>query len=140
MADVFDAEERSRIMARIRSSKNSSTELTLIRIFKEFHITGWRRNQPLPGKPDFVFRATRICVFVDGCFWHGCPKCYKPPKSNIEYWRAKIGRNVLRGQIVDTELERVGWRVLRILEHELLKKNRELLAFRFELFGLPVHP
>ena len=71
MADVFDAEKRSDIMRQVKSKKNKSTELRLIEIFKENGITGWRRNYPVKGHPDFVFPKKKIAVFVDGCFWHG---------------------------------------------------------------------
>ena len=70
MADVFDAEKRSDIMHQVKSKKNKSTELRLIEIFKQNGITGWRRNYPVKGHPDFVFPKKKIAVFVDGCFWH----------------------------------------------------------------------
>jgi DNA mismatch endonuclease, patch repair protein len=59
-------------MAAVRSRGNKDTELKLIAILRGYHIKGWRRHQPLPGKPDFLFRRYRLAVFVDGCFWHGC--------------------------------------------------------------------
>ena len=68
MADVFDAEKRSDIMRQVKSKKNKSTELRLIEIFKQNGITGWRRNYPVKGHPDFVFPKKKIAVFVDGCF------------------------------------------------------------------------
>lgn len=82
MTDIWNKEKRSEVMSRIRSQGNKVTELRLISIFREARITGWRRKQPLLGKPDFVFRQQRLAVFVDGCFWHGCPKCYRRPSSN----------------------------------------------------------
>ena len=60
-------------MAAIRSRGNKDTELKLASILRASGITGWRRHQPLPGHPDFIFRHARLAVFVDGCFWHGCP-------------------------------------------------------------------
>lgn len=89
MTDIWSKQKRSEVMSLIRSHGNKATELRLIKIFREFHITGWRRNQPLFGKPDFTFRRERVVVFVDGCFWHGCPKCYKRPGSNQEFWDTK---------------------------------------------------
>ncbi|MDZ4200932.1 MAG: hypothetical protein U1C96_02160 [Gallionella sp.] len=100
MADIWSKQKRSEVMSLIRSGGNKATELRLIRIFREYGITGWRRNQPLLGKPDFTFRRGRIVVFVDGCFWHGCPKCYKRPKSNRKYWDAKIAANRKRDRYV----------------------------------------
>jgi DNA mismatch endonuclease (patch repair protein) len=73
----------------------------------------------LVGKPDFVFPIRRLVVFVDGCFWHGCPKCQRIPSSNVPYWDRKIERNRIRDRAVNTSLRRSGWRVLRIWEHQL---------------------
>src|SRR5580692_4829597 len=98
--------ERSRIMARVRSSGNKSTELKLRALLKSEELTGWRRNYPLIGKPDFVYRRERLAIFVDGCFWHGCRKCYREPKSNIPYWRRKITRNRKRDLEVNRALRR----------------------------------
>ena len=70
MADVFDPQKRSNVMRQIRSKKNKSTEIRLIEIFKKNNVTGWKRNYPVRGHPDFVFLKCRIAVFVDGCFWH----------------------------------------------------------------------
>ena len=88
--------QRSRIMSAVRSSGNKSTEERLIKIMRLHKITRWRRNWPLPGKPDFAFPKSKLAVFVDGCFWHGCTRCYTEPVINAEYWREKIRRNILR--------------------------------------------
>jgi DNA mismatch endonuclease Vsr len=74
MPDTFTKQKRSEMMSRIRSAGNKGTELRLVQIFRTNSITGWRRGSKLPGKPDFVFPKQRLAVFVDGCFWHGCPK------------------------------------------------------------------
>lgn len=119
MSDVFSKTKRSEVMSLIRSSGNKATELRLIEIFREFGITGWRRNRPLLGRPDFTFRRERIVVFVDGCFWHGCPKCYTRPKSNQKFWDAKVANNRKRDRLVSRELSREGWTVIRIWQHQL---------------------
>ena len=119
----------SRIMSRIRSRGNAATELRLIEIFRAHKITGWRRNQKLLGKPDFVFRAKRLVVFVDGCFWHGCPRCYRRPLSNLKYWDAKVLRNRQRDKTVKNTLQKLGGRVVRIGAHELKKPARCLRKF-----------
>jgi len=123
MSDVFSKAKRSAVMSRIRSRGNRDTELALIRIFRVNKIVGWRRCWPLIGKPDFVFRNSLLAVFVDGCFWHGCLKHSKPPGSNQTYWRAKMIRNKARDRSVSRALRKRGWRVLRIWEHELKRKN-----------------
>ena len=119
MGDNWSKETRSRVMSHIRSSGNKGTELRLIQIFREYRISGWRRNQELTGKPDFVFRGPRVAVFVDGCFWHGCPRCFRRPASNQDYWDAKIARNRKRDRAVGRDLRRQGWIVLRIWQHQL---------------------
>ena len=111
-------------MAAIKSNGNKDTELKLISIFRANGITGWRRNQKLFGKPDFLFRLERLAVFVDGCFWHGCPKHLRKPKGNKKYWQKKILRNRNRDRLVTKTLRRAGWRVLRIWEHELKNETR----------------
>jgi len=130
MPDVFTKSKRSEVMSRIRSRGNKATELRLIEIFRTHEFTGWRRNQKLFGKPDFVFRSQRVCVFVDGCFWHGCPKHGTRPKQNRKFWDAKLQRNEERDHEVDLQLRKAGWRVLRIWEHELARKNEMRLAGR----------
>lgn len=121
MADVFSKQKRSQVMAAIRSKGNKDTELRLISIFRANGISGWRRNQRLAGKPDFVFRKGRFVLFIDGCFWHGCPKHGRKPDSNRSYWLAKLRRNALRDKEVVRKLRKMGWHVLRLWEHELLK-------------------
>ena len=124
MADTFSKKARSAVMGAVRSHGNRSTELLVIAIFRSHGITGWRRHQPLPGKPDFVFRRERLAVFVDGCFWHGCPKHLRMPASNVEYWNAKIARNMARDRRVNADLRRAGWRVVRLWEHALAEPKR----------------
>src|SRR5271169_3288884 len=95
MPDVFTKTKRSQIMASIRSQGNKSTELKLANILRVAGITGWRRHQDLPGRPDFSFRRQRLAIFVDGCFWHGCRSHCRMPQNNNLYWQAKIGKNIL---------------------------------------------
>ena len=130
MADVFDKEKRSDIMRRVKSQKNSSTELRLIEIFKQNGITGWRRNYPVKGRPDFVFPKHKTAVFVDGCFWHGHDCRNTRPADNHEYWRKKRARNIERDQEVTAMFKARGWTVLRIWECELRKRNEAALKAR----------
>ena len=119
MADVFSKRKRSQVMAAIRSKGNKDTELKLISIFRANGISGWRRNQKILGKPDFVFRRGRLAVFVDGCFWHGCKQHCRMPRNNGKYWRSKIARNVMRDRTTMRGLKKSGWLVLRVWEHSL---------------------
>ena len=116
-------------MSLIRSHGNRDTELRLIAIMRAHRITGWRRNWPLFGKPDFAFPKLKLAVFVDGCFWHGCLLHATQPKTNATFWRKKISTNRTRDRLVTRTLRARGWRVLRIWQHELSRKNeRHLLA------------
>ena len=124
MADVLTKAERARCMAAIRSSGNKGTEQRLIAIMRAHKITGWRRHWALVFKPDFVFPALRAAIFVDGCFWHGCAKHCRMPRSNVQYWRRKIGGNMARDKRRARELARLGWRTVRIWEHELRHPGR----------------
>ena len=127
MSDVFSVEKRSEVMKAVKSRNTKTTELKMIQIFKEFHVTGWRRTYPLIGKPDFVFPKKRIVVFVDGCFWHGHDCRNVTPSANADFWNAKRAYNKHHDEIVTETLIQKKWRVIRIWECELKKKNRELL-------------
>src|SRR5882762_1121030 len=127
MADVFSKAKRSDVMSRIRSNGNKDTELRLVAVFREFHVKGWRRRQKLPGNPDFVFRGVKVVVFVDGCFWHGCPRCYRAPGTNKAYWTMKVQRNRERDSSVVAECKARGWRVVRLWEHEVREREETVV-------------
>ena len=133
MADVFDSKKRSDIMSKVRSNNNKSTELALIKFFKENKITGWKRNYPVKGHPDFVFLDKKIAVFVDGCFWHGHDCRNTRPSDNAEYWQKKRERNIKHDKEVTAMFENRGWIVIRIWECELKKKNRDVLFDRLSI-------
>lgn len=122
--DVFTREKRSAVMSRIRGSGNQATELKLMALMRTHGMGGWRRGSKLPGRPDFVFARERLAVFVDGCFWHGCPIHATWPKNNADFWRTKILTNQKRDRVVTRELKRRGWRVLRVWEHSLTRKHQ----------------
>jgi DNA mismatch endonuclease (patch repair protein) len=119
-------------MSRIRGRGNKDTELALAKLLRRHRITGWRRNQSVFGKPDFIFRQAQIAVFVDGCFWHGCPKHATKPKNNRAFWQRKLSANKKRDRLVTRTLRAAGWRVLRIWEHELVTKNESRLLQRIQ--------
>ena len=153
MADVFTKKKRSDVMSRIRGRGNKDTELALAKLLRAHRITGWRRQiqirtspQPSPQrgegvrvKPDFIFPKARLAVFVDGCFWHGCPKHSNPTKwlrkssmpvrpasaiggrTGRTFWRAKLAANQARDRKVNRILRRAGWRIVRVWEHQLQK-------------------
>lgn len=131
--DTFNRQKRSWIMAQVKSSGNKSTEVKLCKLLKQRGITGWRRNYPLFGKPDFAFPKQKVAIFVDGCFWHGHPQKCRLPANNREYWEKKILRNMERDRIVNESLKKKGWKVVRIWEDSIEKPitisrmNRALL-------------
>jgi DNA mismatch endonuclease, patch repair protein len=117
--DVFSSEKRSDIMSRIRGKGNAATEGVVAALFRTHGITGWRRHQKLPGTPDFVFLKQRTAVFVDGCYWHGCPRCSRVPKSNVEFWTNKFESNKRRDRRVNRQLRAEGWHVIRVWQCRL---------------------
>ncbi|NEA55705.1 very short patch repair endonuclease [Streptomyces sp. SID13666] len=101
--------------------RDTAPELAVRRLL---HAAGhrYRVNAPVPGIPrrtiDIVFGKAKVAVFLDGCFWHGCPEHATRPKSNAEWWRQKLDRNMARDRDTTTHLTDAGWTVLRFWEHE----------------------
>jgi DNA mismatch endonuclease, patch repair protein len=119
---MFGGLSRSALMSRIRSSRNATTEIRLLALLRAKRLNGWRRNYPLVGKPDFVFPAAKLAVFVDGCFWHGhgCGRNLTPVR-NASAWSDKITRNQRRDRRINRKLRSLGWSVVRIWECALAK-------------------
>ena len=111
---------RSANMRAIRSGGNRTTEWRLRSLLMRAGVRGWRLRQPsVAGFPDFLFDELRVVVFVDGSFWHGCPRCGHTPKRNRAYWSAKIRRNKARDARVTGSLRRSGYSVVRLRECSL---------------------
>jgi DNA mismatch endonuclease (patch repair protein) len=127
MADVFTKRKRSEVMSQIRSRGNRATEMRLASLMRKVGIRGWRRHLRITGRPDFAFKGQKIAIFVDGCFWHQCPKCSNIPKNNAACWNTKLTANQTRDRRVNRELRLQGWRVLRIWEHDLEKAPERIL-------------
>ena len=123
---------RSENMKAIRSGGNRTTERRLVSLLANGRIEGWRiRPRNVLGKPDFVFRRKRVAVFVDGCFWHGCPHCGHIPKTNKVYWRAKISKNKRRDRYISRALRNKGYSVVRLRECDLrLRPAASLMRIR----------
>jgi len=118
---------KSEQMARVRN-RDTAAELTLRSALWHAGLR-YRLSAPkLCAKPDLVFPRQRIAVFVDGCFWHGCPQHYTLPKSRPEFWTAKLTDNVSRDRRQTASLRKEGWTVLRFWEHELRSSLHEVLA------------
>jgi DNA mismatch endonuclease, patch repair protein len=129
MADSISKKQRSYNMSQIRSKGNFTTERIFASLLRSAKIKGWRRHVPLPGKPDFVFAGKKTIVFVDGCFWHHHRDCVdgKIPRSRREYWKKKLLRNVERDMENILVLRKMGWKVIRFWECEMLKKPEKVL-------------
>ena len=132
MPDVFTKAKRSQVMSRIRGRGNKETEVALMRLFRRQGITGWRRHAPIFGKPDFVFPKLKLAVFVDGCFWHRCPKHSNLPRNNRPFWKRKLESNVRRDRLVNPTLRNRGWSVLRVWQHELESRKEQRLLRRLQ--------
>jgi len=104
-------------MSHIRG-KNTAPEMLLR---KALWKSGkrYRIHYEITGKPDIVFPGKKIAIFVDGCFWHGCPDHGTRPKTNKKFWETKISKNIARDHHVTRTLSKSGWRVLRFWEHEI---------------------
>lgn len=121
MVDKFDKRVRSKIMSCIRSS-NTKPELMMKSALQGTYL----RYQPnVEGNPDFASKRKKIAIFIDGCFWHKCPKCFRPPKSNKKYWRTKIENNVKKDRKTTIMLLEKGWTVLRLWEHEIFSDRKK---------------
>jgi DNA mismatch endonuclease (patch repair protein) len=132
MAEKISKETRSRIMSKIRS-KNTKPELILKKLLKGTHL---RQHPNIEGKPDFGSKSKKIAIFIDGCFWHKCKKCYSEPKSNKKYWLPKIERNVQRAKEVNNELRKQGFRVIRVWEHEVTINGGKCLKKVLRIGGI----
>lgn len=107
-------------MSRIRS-KNTTIEIKFRKLLWNKGYRAYRIKNKIIGKPDVYFPTKKIAVFIDGCFWHKCPKCYIESKSNKKYWVPKIKRNVERDRKINSELKKQKIKVTRIWEHEIKK-------------------
>ncbi|MFD9480936.1 very short patch repair endonuclease [Streptomyces nojiriensis] len=105
----------------LQPSRDTAQEMAVRRLL---HASGlrFRVNVPVPGMPrrtiDIAWSGAKIAVFLDGCFWHGCPQHATQPKANAEWWRTKLGKNMARDRETRAHLEAAGWIVLRFWEHE----------------------
>jgi len=136
--DNRSKDSRSQLMAKVRS-KDTKPE---IEVRSLLHRLGYRfrlHRKELPGKPDIVFKRRRKAIFVHGCFWHGhgC-QIGRLPKSNLDYWREKIERNINRDAEKRSELEKLGWSVDEVWQCEI--KDNQLLAERLKNFLGPTKP
>lgn len=132
--DKVSKEKRSEIMRRVRSS-DSVIEFELRALLRS-HGLRYRKNvAKLFGKPDIVFKKTKLVVFVDSCFWHGCKRHGRIPSSNRTYWEQKIHRNRLRDTAVNRYYKKSGWSIFRVWEHDLRAAPNEVADKIVSLYG-----
>jgi len=123
--DTFNSEQRSAIM---RAIKSSDTRLEIaIRSALWKGGLRYRKKSSLPGKPDMTFIGAKTVVFIDSCFWHGCPDHCRMPKSNAEYWTKKIRNNRERDLKINKKYQEIGWIVIRVWEHQLNEDFEKLI-------------
>jgi DNA mismatch endonuclease (patch repair protein) len=124
--DNLSSADRRKNMQRIRSKK-TVPEQKIAKELRRLKIYCTRNDSRILGKPDFVFRRRKVVVFVDSDFWHGHPERFIMPKTNVEYWQSKIEKNKVRDLKVTIELEKLGWKVIRIWEHEVMRETESVM-------------
>lgn len=126
MPDKFSKETRSKIMSSIRG-KNTKPELVVRGMLWSKGVRYRIHNKKIFGTPDISIKKKKLAIFVDGCFWHGCRKCYKEPKTNTGFWRKKLEYNKQRRIKVRQGLKGKGWNVLEFWEHQVKNEPQKIL-------------
>ena len=129
MSDTVSKKKRSEIMSRIKS-KDSKIEI-LFR--KELWKQGFRYSKNSSkyfGKPDVVLLKHKTVIFIDSCFWHGCKKHCRIPSVRKKYWTEKIKRNKKRDKEVSKHYKKQGWKIFRVWEHDLTKKDFKFIKIK----------
>jgi len=121
VADILSPQERSERMSRVKG-RNTKPEVMFRKALWREGLR-YRLRYKAFGRPDIVFPGPKVAVFVDGCFWHGCPEHYRAPKTRTEWWEKKIAENKKRDLEVTRHLQDDGWRVLRFWAHDLKGKD-----------------
>jgi DNA mismatch endonuclease (patch repair protein) len=112
----------SKTMSRIRGKGNKTTEMRFRGRLIQQRVRGWILHPTdIEGRPDIFFRKKKLAIFLDGCFWHGCPHCGHIPKTRSAFWKAKITRTKERDREKEKKLKKQGIKVLRFWEHEIQK-------------------
>jgi len=115
-------------MSQIKA-KNTTPEIILRKALFKNGLRGYRIHYSLHGKPDIVFTKYKLAIFMDGCFWHKCPKCFIKPKTRTDYWLKKIENNKQRDKLINERLSNEGWTVLRFWEHQIEKEMDSVLGY-----------
>jgi DNA mismatch endonuclease (patch repair protein) len=133
--DVMTKKQRSECMSKIKS-KWTKPEIMIHNFLKGNKIKH-KMHSAIYGHPDVELSEKRALIFINGCFWHKCKKCFKEPKSRTYYWVPKINKNVQRDKKNCIELKRRGYIIVTIWEHEIKKNNiKRVIAFIKKSAGL----
>jgi len=111
---------------RLVKTSRTKPEVETARTLRALRLKFRRNVRSLPGTPDFVLPDHGVAIFVHGCFWHGCPRCFRGTKRNAAWWREKVRRNRLRDQRKARELRALGFRVVQLWEHD----SRDRISLR----------
>lgn len=122
MADVFSKKKRSEIMSAVKS-KDTKIELSFRKTLWQKGYRYRKNSAKYFGKPDIVLKKYQTAIFLDSCFWHGCKKHGTIPTTRQKFWTEKINRNKKRDKEVVRHYKKIGWRVIRIWEHDLKRKD-----------------
>ena len=132
MTDNLTKEQRRKNMRAIKSTHTKMEDKVCYALWNRG--LRFRKNvNTLPGKPDIAIKKHKLVIFLDSCFWHKCPKHFKQPKSNLEYWIPKIDRNVNRDKEINKFYSEHNWHLMRIWEHEI-KKDFDSTINKIEQF------
>ena len=126
MSDSLTRKQRHYCMSQIKSKDTKPEIIVRKLIWKKGYR--YRIGHGLAGRPDMVFPLYNTAVLIDGCFWHGCPKHYRAPLSNVKYWKKKISGNKKRDRKIDKKLAEEGWKVIRIWEHDIKSNLLQTIA------------
>ena len=126
MADNLSREKRSKVMSSIRG-KNTKPEITIRKLLWKVGIRYRIHNKSIYGTPDISIMKNKIAIFIDGCFWHGCKRCYKEPTTNTAFWREKIHNNKKRRLKVRRILKKQGWNVQEFWEHQVNSRPHSVI-------------
>lgn len=134
MADTLTKKQRSYCMSQIKS-RNTAVELLFRKFLRQRGYKDYSLRSKMTGKPDLYFPKRKLAVFIDGCFWHKCPKCFIGPKSKNEYWDKKIRNNIIRDKQINSALKKQKIKVLRYWEHEVRNNINKCFTKFKKIYG-----
>lgn len=127
MVDVVSKKKRSEIMSAVRS-KDTKIEIAFRKALWKQGFRYRKNSAKYFGKPDLALKKYKTAIFIDSCFWHGCKKHCRIPATNKKYWIDKINRNKERDKEVSKFYKKSGWKIIRIWEHDLVKKQKAIFV------------